>query len=105
MGYGLYFIKQSGIQSIPIVTSLSIVCIPVPFLKERKRGGVTVGINCISGTYLMPGPGLDAGCKMVDSPDNVPAFMESILVSRDSNITQSLSLFTDTQQATDTDTS
>lgn len=59
-------------------------------LKERKRGGVTAGINCLSRTYLLPGPGLDAECKMVDSPGNVPALMESILVRRDSDITQSL---------------
>lgn len=90
MGYGLYFINQNGIQGISIVTSLSIIYIPIQFLKERKRGGVTAGINCLSRTYLLPGPGLDAECKMVDSPGNVPALMESILVRRDSDITQSL---------------
>lgn len=90
MGYGLYFINQNGIQGISIVTSLSLIYIPIQFLKERKRGGVTAGINCLSRTYLLPGPGLDAECKMVDSPGNVPALMESILVRRDSDITQSL---------------
>lgn len=87
MGYGLYFRNQSGIQGISIGTSLSIIYIPILFLKQRKSCRVTAGINCVSGIYLMPGPGLDSGCKMVDSPDNVPAVIESILVRRESNIT------------------
>ena len=89
MGYSLYFINQSRIQSVLIITSLWIVSFPIWFLKKRRRGGVTTDINGLLGTYLVPGPGLSADCQMVNSPNSVPALMKFIFVRRDQT-TQSL---------------
>ena len=52
---------------------------------EREKEMLPVTLIAYPAPYLVPGPGLGAECRMVNSPDIVPVLRKFILVSRDAD--------------------